>query len=156
MLTLGESGTSRAFRSDKCVGSRSLERQERWKVIAIHHNGDLSSAELLFRTFISVNQLSVSTEQLRIVVENWLSKSQIMRFPAQETALAQVNEQLDCRLPPEVLSVKTTPLGIDVPAQGNLLRGHSERVENLPEDTRVIQMSNTAGFMRKISPRQFS
>ena len=122
--------------------------------LAVHYNGDLLNAELLFRTLTSVNQLSVYG-----ATAHWCGELALQIFDhaffSTGTALAQVNEQLDCRLPPEVLSVKTTPLGIDVPAQGNLLRGHSERFENLPEDTRVIQMSNTAGYMRKISPRHF-
>ena len=35
----------------------------------------------------------------------------------------------------------TKPPEIDVPAQGNLLRSYSERIKNLPEDTKVIDSS---------------
>ena len=65
-----------------------------------------------------------------------------------------MNEQLDCELSPEVVSVITKPLEINVPAQGNLLRSHNKRFENLPEDIKVILTGETAGFMRKISPGQ--
>ena len=58
-------------------------------------------------------------------------------------------EQLDCRLSPDVLSVMTKPLEIYVPAQGNLLRNHNERFENLTEDIKEFQNGETAGFMRK-------
>ena len=53
-----------------------------------------------------------------------------------------MNEQLDCRLSPEVLL-------IDVPAQGNLSRSHNESFETLSEDVRVIQTCETVGFVRK-------
>ena len=49
----------------------------------------------------------------------------------------------------EVSSVMTSPLEIDVPAQGNLLRSHGDRFENLPDDMKVIQTDETAGFMKK-------
>ena len=61
-----------------------------------------------------------------------------------------MNEQLDCRLSPEVLSVVMKRRAINVPAQGNLLRSRGERFETLPEEMRVIQTSETAGFMGKI------
>ena len=48
-----------------------------------------------------------------------------------------MNEQLDCELSPEVVSVITKPLEINVLAQGNLLRSHNKRFENLPEDIKV-------------------
>ena len=56
---------------------------------------------------------------------------------------AKMNEPLECELSPEVVSVITKPLEIDVPAQGNLLRSHSERFENLPEDIKEIQAGET-------------
>ena len=65
-----------------------------------------------------------------------------------------MNEQSDRRLSPEVVPILTNPLSTNVPAQGNLLRSHSERFETLPEDRRMIRASETAGLMRKISPGQ--
>ena len=52
------------------------------------------------------------------------------------------------------MSFLAKPLAINVLAQGNLSRSHDERLETLPEDIRAIQAGETAGFMRKISPKQ--
>ena len=55
-----------------------------------------------------------------------------------------MNEQLDCSLSPEVLSVSTKSLEIVVLAQGNLWRNHNERFEQLPEEIKVIHTGETA------------
>ena len=62
-----------------------------------------------------------------------------------------MNEESDWRLSPDVVSILTNPPSINVSAQGNLLRSHSERFETLPEDVQVIQAGETDGFVRKIS-----
>ena len=67
-----------------------------------------------------------------------------MHFPAQGKLVAHLNQQLDCSFSLEVMSVVTKPLEIDVPAGM-----HSERFENLPEDIKVIQTGETAGFYGK-------
>ena len=92
--------------SNKCVGSSILEKQERWKIVDHfdHFSGDLSNAELLFRTIPSTS--SVSTEQS--CVESWLSKSPIMHFSSTGKLEAHMNEQLDCSLSLEVVSVTAT------------------------------------------------
>ena len=129
----------------KCVGP-SKKRGN----LSIHHNGDLSTAELLFRTIISVNQLRVHG-----AISDWCEElaQQISdhSFSSTKRPVANVNEQFDCRLSPELLSLLTNPRPINVPAQGNLLRSHSERFEKLPEDMQVIAAGETGGFRRKIS-----
>ena len=62
-----------------------------------------------------------------------------------------MNEELDCRLSPEVLSFVRKAPATNVPTQGNLSRSRDERVKTLPEDVRAIQTCETAGFTRKIS-----
>ena len=90
-----------------------------------HFNGDLSNAELLFRTIFSVNRLSVYG-----AIADWCGEvaQQISdrAFSSTGKLVAQMNEQLNCRLSPEVVSVMTKPSEI-----------------------------NKAGFMRKISPGQY-
>ena len=41
-------------------------------------------------------------------------------------------------------------------ARGNLLRQHEEQFEHLPEDLQIIKDCDDAGFLRNVSPRQFS
>ena len=47
------------------------------------------------------------------------------------------------------------PLETDVRASGNRLRDHNERFETLSEDIKVTQTCEIAGFVRKVSPRQY-
>ena len=75
-------------------------------------------------------------------------------FSSTGNPVANLNEQSDCRFSPEVLSILTNPPPTNASAQRNLLRSHSERSQTLPEDIRVIQAGETAGFMKKISPGQ--
>ena len=72
----------RTFRisSNKCFGPRILEKQERWKVITSTVTCRMQSW-CFAQSFPSTS--SVSTEQLRIGLEKWLSKSLIVHFPAQ-------------------------------------------------------------------------
>ena len=88
------------------------------------------------QTFSSASQ--VSTEQVRLGVENWLSKSD-HAFSSTGKLVAHMNEQLDCQLSPEVVTVITKPL-----------RSHKERFENSPEDIKLIQTVETAGFMPRV------
>ena len=57
MLHLRESGHP-VFRATSPLGRGFLKSKKGGK-ISIHYNGDSTTAELLFRTIISVNQLSV-------------------------------------------------------------------------------------------------
>ena len=75
----------------------------------------------------------MSTERSRIGAELAQQISD-HSFSSTEKPVAKRNEQLDCRLSPEVLSVMTKPLAINVPAQGNSFQSHNERFETLPED----------------------
>ena len=69
--------------------------------------------------------------------------------------VASTNEESDCRLSPDVVAILTNPPSTNVPVQGILLRSHSQRFEPLPEDTQVMDATETAGFMSKISPGQY-
>ena len=75
--------------SNKCFGPRIFEK--------IHYSGDLSTAELVFRTIISVNQLSVHG-----TISDWYGElaQQISDHSFSSTAkpVAKKSEQLDCRL----------------------------------------------------------
>ena len=67
--------------------------------------------------------------------------------------MANMNEQLDCRLSPEDLSILPNPPPTNVRAQGNLLRSHSEKNDTLPKDIRVSQAGETLS-RRKLSDGQ--
>ena len=87
--------------SNKCVGPRILEKTDMWRVIdSLQRICRMQSC--CFAQPVPSTR-SVSTEQLRIGVENWLSTSLIMHFPNTSTLVAKMKAQLECRLSPEVV-----------------------------------------------------
>ena len=108
--------------SNKCVGPRISEKQER--NIIDQHNCDLSTAELFFGTIISVNQLSVHG-----AISDWCEDlaQQISdhSFSSTVRPVANMNEESNCRVSPDVMSISTNPLSTNVPVQGNLLHRHN-------------------------------
>ena len=115
MFHLRESGDP-IFRATSVLDRGSLKKQG--GKLSIHH-GDSSTAELLFRIIISVNELGVHG-----AMSDWCEKlaQQISdpSFSSTGTPVATMYEQLDCLLSPGVVSILTNPLPTNVPVQGNL------------------------------------
>ena len=90
------------------------------------------------RTIISVNQLSIYGE-----VAEWCGEvARQISAPASSSIgkpIAHMNEQLDCSLAPEEVTVVMKPSETDVPALGSQLRDHNERRH------KVIQTGETGG-----------
>ena len=122
------------FRATSALDRGSL-KSKNGGMLSIHHNGDLSTAQLSFRTIISINQFSVYG-----AISDWCEElaQQILdhSFSSTEKPVANVNAQLDCRLSPEVLSILTNPHPINVPAQGNLLRSVITRDSKICQRTK--------------------
>ena len=102
--------------------------------LSVHYNGDLSTAELLFRTIISVNQFSVDG-----ALADWCGElaQQISdhAFTSTEKPVANMHDESECRISPSVVSILTNPLSTHVQVQGDLLRNQNKRFEEFPEDT---------------------
>ena len=64
-----------------------------------------------------------------------------------------MNDESESGISSSVVSLLTNPFffSTNVLVQGDLLRSHDKRFENLPEDIRVNKASEDAGFMRKMS-----
>ena len=108
---------------------------------------------LLFRIIISVNQLSVYG-----AISDWCEElAQYLSDPHSTSTrilVAELNDESESRVAPNVVSILTNPLWINVPVQGDSLRRHNERFEHLPEDIRISKASEDAGFMRNVSRGQ--
>ena len=117
---------------NKCVGG--FLKSKKGGKLSIHYNGDKSNAELLFRTIISVNQLSIFEaisdwcgEVAQQISDHWV-------FQQGETRGEEgLNNSLDCRLSLAVLSCIETACDRRSGSE-NLLRSQNERFETLPED----------------------
>ena len=108
-------------------------KSEGGEKIPNHYNSDSATAELLFRMIISVNQLS-----LYGAVSDWCGElaQQISEHSSSSTArpVAEMNDESESRISPSVVSILTNPPSMYVPVQGDFLRSHNKRFENLPED----------------------
>ena len=69
---------------------------------------------------------------------------------------AKVNTESASTVAPTAVSISTNSPLINVPAQGKLLQQHRERLENLPEDIRVSEASDDAGFKERFLLDNFS
>ena len=65
--------------------------------------------------------------------------------------VAEMNDESESRMSPNVESILTNPPSISIPVQGDLLRRHNKIFEILPEDIRASRAGEGAGFQRKIS-----
>ena len=101
---------------------------------------DPATAQLLFRIIMSVNQLIVHG-----AVSDWCEElaQQISAHSSSSTGkpLTKTNDGSESKVAHTVMSILTSSLLINVPVQGNLVRQHNERFENLPEDIRVRKAS---------------
>ena len=127
----------------------NLEKR-RWRKIPIHYNSDSATAELLFRMIISVNQLSLYGG-----VSDWCEEiaQQMSEHSSSSTGrpVAEMNDDAGSRISPNVVSILTNPPSMYVLVQGDFLRSHNKRFENLPEDIRLSKASEDAGYMRDFS-----
>ena len=117
----------------------------------MHFCGDTDTVEVVLRTIISVNQLSVYGAVADLCVTNW---------PRGFLTVQKVHGDLQLRtnqrplVAPTDLSTTTTPLLTHDPVQGDLLREHERKFANLPDDLRLIRLCSNAGIVETVARGQ--
>ena len=117
--------------------------------LSIHFCADGDTIETVFRTIISVNQLSIYGAVSELSEEYGTCRTRTGR-PA-------VAEQSDPFFAPADLLIMTPTPSIEIPTQENVLQKHKERVEKLPQPesdntswhnmlTRVLTMCRASGM----------
>ena len=132
-----------------CVVPRSFEKQGRWKNVDTLQRGSNDG-----RVPISHDYFRQSAQYIRAVADWCEELSQQVSDHSSSSIgnlVAKVNDKSEFKVAPTVVSVLTKSPVIDIPAQGNLVQQHKERFENFPEDVRVSNATNDAGFIRKVS-----
>ena len=151
MVNLRDSGHP-IFRGTSTLDRGPLKSKGSKK--STHYKGDPATAELLFRIIHSVRQLSICG-----AVSDWCKElaHQISDPSSSSTGklVADVNDESESKVVPTAVSILTNSPFINVPVQGNVMRQHKERFENLPEDIRVSKTGDDAGFIRKVSREQY-
>ena len=119
--------------------------------LSIHFCGDPQTDEVIFRTIISVNQLSAYGAVADMCEE---VASRISNCSASMERLV-AKDKLETMVAPTDLSSTTNPLLTNAQARRNLLRDYKQRFADLPDDLRMIKLCSDAGFMKTVDRGQY-
>ena len=144
MIKFGESGHP-VFRASPL--SRGTRKSKGGGKLSVHFCADGDTIETVFRTIISVNQLSIYGAVSDLCEEYSNCRTRTGRLV--------VAEQTDPHFAPADLLILTPTPSIETPAQEHLLQMHKERVEKLPQPDRLIQFCTDAGFLKTVEVGQF-
>ena len=145
MINFGESGHP-VFRATSPLSRGMLKSKGRGK-LSFHFCADGDTIETVFRTIISVNQLSMYGAVSELCEEYNGCRTRTGRLV--------VSEQSDPLFVSADLLIMTRTPSIEIFAQENLLQKHKKRVEKLPQPDRLIKMCTDAGFLKTVEVGQY-
>ena len=145
MLEFAESGNP-IFRTTSPLSRGTLKSKGGGK-LSIHFCADGDTIETVFRTIISVNQLSIYGAVSDVCEEYSTCQT--------STGRPVLAEEYDPWFPPARLLLMTPRPSIEIPAQENVLQKCKERVEKLPQQDRLIKMCTDAGFLKTVEVGQY-
>ena len=118
------------FRATSPLSRGTLESKGGGK-LSIHFCADGDTIETVFRTIISVNQLSIYGAASEFCEEHSICQT--------STGKPVLAKQSDPLFAPEDLLITTPIPSIAIPAQENWMQKHKERMEKLPQPDRLIK-----------------
>ena len=145
MIKSGESGHP-GFRATSPLSRGTLKSKGGGK-LSIQFCADGGTIETVFRTIISVNQLSIYGAVSELCEEYGSCRTRPGRLV--------VAEQSHPHFAPTDLLIRTPTLSIEILAQEDLLQKHKERVERLSQQDRVIKICIVAGFLKTVEVGQY-
>ena len=145
MIKFGESGHP-VFRATSPF-SRGMRTSKGGGRLSIHFCADCDTFETVFRTIISVNQLSINGAVSDLCEQYCSCRARTWR--------PVVAEQSDPLFAPADLLIMTPTPSIEILAQENLLQKHKERVEKLPQPDQWIKICTDAGFLKTVEVGQY-
>ena len=145
MIKFGASGHP-VFRATSPVSRGTLKSTGGGK-LSIHFCADGDTIDTVFRTIISINQLSIYGAVSDLCEEYGSCRTR--------TGRPVVAEQSDPHFASTDLLVTTPTPSIEIPAQENVLQKHKERVEKLQQPDRLIKMCTDAGFLKTVEVGQY-
>ena len=144
MWTFAESGHP-VFRSTSPL-SRGVLKSKGGGKLSIHFCADLGTIETVFRTIISVNQLSIYGA-VADVCEECDSSHDRTRRPV-------VEGQFNPSFVPSVIKTNT-PLTDDPAQEEDLLQKYRERIEKLSQQDRLSKFCTDAGLLTTVEVGQY-
>ena len=145
MIKFRESGHP-VFRATSPLSQGTLKRRGGGK-LSIHFCADGDTVETVFRTIISVNQLSIYG-----AVSDLCDKYSACQARTVRPVLAGQSHPL---FEPARLLIMTPKPSTEVPAQENLLQKYKERVERLSQQDRLMKICTDAGFLKTVEIGQY-
>ena len=145
MIKFGASGHP-VFRATSPLSRGTLKSREGGK-LSIHFCADGRTIETVFRTIISVNQLSIYG-----AVSDLCDEYSTCQARTERPALAGQSDPL---IVPASLLTKTPTSSTDDPAQEDLFQKYQERMERLSQQNRVIKICTDAGFLTTVEVGQY-
>ena len=145
MIKFGESGHP-VFRATSPLSRGTLKSRGGGK-LSIHFCADGRTIEIVFRTIVDVNQLSINGAASDL--------SEKHRACQARTGRPLLGGQSDPLFEPASLLMKTPTPSTEVPAQEGLLQKYKERVERLSQQNRVIKICTDAGFLTTVEVGQY-
>ena len=143
LIKFGESGHP-VFRATSPL-CRGVLKSKGGGKLSIHFCADQGTIETVFRTIISVIQISIYG-----AVSNLCEECKTCHVRTGRLVLAGQSDPLF------VPSVMKTPIPLtDDPAQEDLLQKYQERVDKLSQQNRVIKFCTDAGFLTTVDVGQY-
>ena len=144
MIKFGESGHP-VFRATSPLSRGTLKSKGGGK-LSIHFCADGETIEIVSRTTISVNQLSIYG-----AVSDLCDEYRTCQARTGRPVLAGQSVPL---FDPASLLMTTPILSTEVPAQEDILQKNKERAERLSQQKRVIKICTDAGFLTTVEVGQ--
>ena len=145
ILKFSESGHP-VFRSTSPLSRGTLKSKGGGK-LSLHFCADGNTIETVFRTIISVHQLSIDGAVSDLCGEYSSCQTRTGRL-----VVAEQSDPLIVTA--DLLTVVPTP-SIEILAQENLLQKHKEKVERLPQPDQLFKICTDAGFLKTVEVGQY-
>ena len=145
MIKFGESGHP-VFRATSPL-SRGVLKSKGGGKCSVHFCAEGETIVTVFRTIISVNQLSIYGAVSDVCEEYSACQTRTVR-----PVLAGQSDPL---FEPATLLITTVRRSIEIPAEDNLLQKYKERVGRLSQQDRVIKICTDAGFLKTVEIGQY-
>ena len=149
MLNSSESGHP-FFRGSSTFERGDLKSKGKGK-LSIHFSGSDETVEVILRTIISVNQLSVYGAVAEMCEELAWEISRNSMGTEKPVAPEKLETVV---MAPEVLTTNQTSQ-TDAGVQGNLLREYEEKFANLPENLQLTKLCANADLAKAVEKGQY-
>ena len=139
------------FRGSSAL-NRGTSKSKGGGKLLIYYCDDSDTAELIFRTSVSVNQLSIYG-----AVSDWCEElaQRISDYSVTGAGRPAQKDKPESMMAPTAVPTSTDPLRTKRPEQGNLPRQYRRKFSKLPDDIQVIKTCTDAGFTKTVSQGQY-